>query len=49
MMPVHLLGAALAALTLANPFVVRAGTHLELGGKPYRFGGANVEWLGLSN
>jgi mannan endo-1,4-beta-mannosidase len=49
MMPMQLLGAALAALTLANPFVVRSGTHLELGGKPYRFGGANIEWLGLSN
>src|SRR5581483_1143915 len=30
-----------------NPFVTRAGAHLELGGRPFRFGGANVEWLGL--
>ena len=49
MMPMQLLGVALAALTLANPFVVRSGAQLELGGKPFRFGGANIEWLGLSN
>jgi endo-1,4-beta-mannosidase len=49
MMPVHVLGAAVAALTLANPFVVRSGPQLLLHGRPYRFGGANVEWLGLSN
>lgn len=49
MMPVHVLAAALAALTVANPFVVRAGPQLLLHGTPYRFGGANVEWLGLSN
>lgn len=28
-------------------FVTRSGTHLELGGRPFRFGGANIEWLGL--
>jgi mannan endo-1,4-beta-mannosidase len=28
-------------------FVVRSGSRLELAGKPFRFGGANVEWLGL--
>jgi mannan endo-1,4-beta-mannosidase len=28
-------------------FVTRSGTHLELAGRPFRFGGANVEWLGL--
>jgi len=53
MMPMQLpttaAAVALAALALGNPFVVRSGTHLELGGKPYRFGGANIEWLGLSN
>ena len=29
-------------------FVTRAGTRLELDGKPFRFGGANIEWLGLA-
>jgi mannan endo-1,4-beta-mannosidase len=32
----------------AEPFVTRSGTRLLLGGKPFRFGGANVEWLGLA-
>jgi mannan endo-1,4-beta-mannosidase len=27
--------------------VTRVGTRLLLGGRPFRFGGANVEWLGL--
>jgi hypothetical protein len=49
MMPMRLLGPALAALALASPFVHRSGTHLTLAGRPYRFGGANVEWLGLSD
>jgi hypothetical protein len=31
----------------ADPFVIRSGTRLLLNGKPFRFGGANVEWLGL--
>ena len=36
----------------ANPqgsgsFVTRSGTHLELAGRVFRFGGANIEWLGL--
>ena len=43
------LGSALAALALVNPFVHRDGAQLTLAGKPYRFGGANIEWLGLSN
>ena len=43
------LGSALAALAIANPFVVRTGAHLTLDGKPFRFGGANVEWLGVSD
>jgi hypothetical protein len=29
-------------------FVSRSGAHLSLGGLPFRFGGANVEWLGLA-
>src|SRR5438132_1101428 len=28
-------------------FVIRSGAGLSLDGKPFRFGGANVEWLGL--
>jgi hypothetical protein len=43
------LGSAFAALVLANPFVARTGTHLTLDGKPFRFGGANIEWLGVSD
>lgn len=37
----------------ANPaakngdFVTRSGSQLKLGGKPFRFSGANIEWLGL--
>src|SRR3954447_18657212 len=46
---VRFLGSALAALALASPFVQRSGDHLTLGGKPFRFGGANIEWLGLSD
>jgi hypothetical protein len=30
-----------------SPFVQRSGHQLTLAGKPYRFGGANIEWLGL--
>ncbi len=29
-------------------FVTRAGAGLQLDGKPFRFGGANIEWLGLA-
>lgn len=28
-------------------FVTRSGSRLELAGKPFRFSGANIEWLGL--
>lgn len=41
----RLLGSALAALA----FIGHSGTHLTLNGKPWRFGGANVEWLGVSD
>jgi mannan endo-1,4-beta-mannosidase len=34
-------------LRLSDSFVTRSGAGLELGGRPFRFGGANVEWLGL--
>src|SRR5438105_15348435 len=37
----------LRLLLAAALFVTRSGTHLQLAGQPYRFGGANVEWLGL--
>jgi hypothetical protein len=44
-----------SAATAAGPapsggdrgFVTRSGSQLELGGRPYRFSGANIEWLGL--
>jgi mannan endo-1,4-beta-mannosidase len=31
----------------ADTFVTRSGAHLELAGRVFRFGGANIEWLGL--
>lgn len=31
----------------ADSFVTRSGTRLFVSGRPFRFGGANVEWLGL--
>jgi mannan endo-1,4-beta-mannosidase len=34
--------------TFAGSFVTRTGTHLLLAGRPFRFGGANVEWLGVA-
>src|SRR3954462_12067160 len=49
MMPMRWLGSVLAGLAHSGPYVQRTGDHLTLGGKPYRFGGANIEWLGLSN
>lgn len=30
-----------------HSFVKRSGTHLILRGRPFRFGGANIYWLGL--
>ena len=47
---VALVAAALASLGSAagNPFVTRSGASLQLAGKPFRFGGANIEWLGLA-
>jgi mannan endo-1,4-beta-mannosidase len=32
---------------LADSFVTRSGARLTLGGRPFRFGGANIEWLGV--
>jgi hypothetical protein len=31
-----------------SAFVTRSGAQLSLGGLPFRFGGANIEWLGLA-
>ncbi|MGH3064727.1 MAG: hypothetical protein ACRDOF_00300, partial [Gaiellaceae bacterium] len=32
----------------ADSFVTRSGTRLVVAGRPFRFGGANIEWLGLA-
>ena len=40
-------GVANAQTNANNEFVKRDGTRLTLGGQTYRFGGANIEWLGL--
>ncbi len=43
-----LLGNAAPKLSAqSDPFVSRAETRLVLAGRPFRFGGANIEWLGL--
>src|SRR5438477_9807205 len=51
-LPIACLLAAAALVSRSGPaqssFVTRSGTHLLLAGKPYRFGGANIEWLGLA-
>ena len=39
---------ARATQTQADSFVVRVGPRLTVGGKPFRFGGANIEWLGVA-
>ena len=36
-----------AAQGFADSFVTRSGPRLTLGGRPFRFGGANIEWLGV--
>src|SRR5947207_10207831 len=41
-------GTAGKSRELAGPFVTQSGPHLLLSGRPYRFGGANIEWLGLA-
>jgi mannan endo-1,4-beta-mannosidase len=53
--PLATVAAAVALLTApaatpqrtADSFVTRSGARLLLDGRPFRFGGANVEWLGL--
>lgn len=42
------LAASAAGSSTPDPFVVRSGAALRLDGKPFRFGGANIEWLGLA-
>ena len=39
--------ATATANTTDNPFVTRSGASLLLGGRPFRFSGANIYWLGL--
>jgi mannan endo-1,4-beta-mannosidase len=44
------LGLLLAVFSLSassDSFVARSGPRLVVDGKPFRFGGANIEWLGL--
>src|SRR6478752_752816 len=36
-----------SALPGTSAFVQRDGTHLTLNGKPFRFAGPNLYWLGL--
>src|SRR5256885_13453779 len=55
LVPLALLVALLPASTstaargqAAGSFVTRSGTQLRLAGRPFRFGGANIEWLGLA-
>ncbi len=33
---------------VADSFVTRKGVRLYVAGRPFRFGGANIEWLGLA-
>ena len=46
-----LTGLAVPGQAQAHPargFVTRSGTHLTLDGRPFRFSGPNIEWLGLA-
>ncbi len=45
---VALAAGASRATPTAPQFVTRTGAQLTLGGLPFRFGGANIEWLGLA-
>jgi mannan endo-1,4-beta-mannosidase len=38
---------SMGACMHAQSFVRRSGTHLTLDGKPFRYSGPNLEWLGL--
>ena len=37
------------ANSVSNEFVTRSGSQLILNGKPFRFAGANIHWLGLDD
>jgi mannan endo-1,4-beta-mannosidase len=37
-----------APSSASDAFVTRTGARLSLAGRPYRFGGANIEWLGVA-
>jgi hypothetical protein len=39
--------AVATAAASAASFITRSGSQLMLDGKPFRFGGANMYWLGL--
>jgi mannan endo-1,4-beta-mannosidase len=40
--------AGLTPRQFADSFVTRSGSRLFVAGRPFRFGGANVEWLGVT-
>ena len=44
---VFMCGRALAQVPHNDDFVKRDGTRLTLGGETFRFGGPNIEWLGV--
>ncbi len=41
-------GASRSPKAFGDSFVTRAGARLVVGGRPFRFGGANIEWLGVA-
>ena len=41
-------GAARSPRAFGDSFVTRAGLRLVVDGRPFRFGGANIEWLGVA-
>src|SRR5882757_6613401 len=41
-------GASRSPQAFGDSFVTRSGLRLVVGGRPFRFGGANIEWLGVA-
>jgi hypothetical protein len=41
-------GAGRSPKAFGDSFVTRAGLRLVVAGRPFRFGGANIEWLGIA-
>ena len=41
-------GAARSPQAFGDSFVTRSGLRLVVDGRPFRFGGANIEWLGVA-